>query len=238
MTTARAERALTDKQERFAQYRSEDMDKVTAYKQAGYRWEDTLKGRHWASRYIYSLSKHAGIVKRISELTQERKEKAEDIREIGVDWVRSKHREYMKLCIAKQDYANATRNLELFGKTYGVYRDRLTVDVDELREFSEAQRIDAKRIATILLESQPIDAQLELPEPLNAEEIACAGDVGVDEVLVEGEERTVPRDESIEEAIKLKQGEIQAGSSLHTIKRMFSKEPTNTLPNVNAVLTT
>ena len=71
---------------------------------------------------------------------------------ITVEYIQSEHERLAALAESKGDLVTATRNKEDLGRTIGVYTENInTGDLERLKQLSEQQALEAKRLATIRL---------------------------------------------------------------------------------------
>ena len=97
------------------------------------------------------LAKTAHVAARISEIR-----KSNDAAELAqtqftADWCRAEHWRLAKEAEASGNYAAATRNIELIGRTYGIYQDGVSVDIARVKEFSVTEAAEAKRLAALMI---------------------------------------------------------------------------------------
>jgi len=95
-----------------------------------------------------------------------------------IEVVRKKHWELYELSLAKGDYSNATANIVALGKSCGAYTEGNRIDVRVLTDYTEAQRIEAKKITALLVRQGAVGS---LPAPGDVSIID--NDTGADEGL-------------------------------------------------------
>lgn len=144
-------RALSNAQQMYFKSYIVDSDAVKAYKAGGYIKEGQvltqrqLQNKAW--HVLNSTSMQAALAVHVAKREAERaKEDA-----ITIDAVRAKLVELELLARKQNNLAVAVKCVELQGKTCNAFTDNLNVTSDQRREYTEAQQIEAKRLAGILL---------------------------------------------------------------------------------------
>ena len=94
-----------------------------------------------------TLLKNPKIQQRIKQLHSENMSR----NMVTVDSVLSELDHIEKLAIRDGQFGAATRCVELKGRYLAMFTDRLSVDVDDIRVYTEAERLEAKRIALVLV---------------------------------------------------------------------------------------
>lgn len=136
---------------------------LKAYRNAGYargKQEADLE-RHKAAAYQIRKGKH--VRQALVEHADHRADLAQAKKDYALDWIVSEHERLMGLAEVKGDLAVATRNLELIGRTRGAYADVVVGDVVARREYSEAEEIEGRRLARLLLDA-PDEVEVEVVE--------------------------------------------------------------------------
>ena len=128
-----------------------DGNALSAYLAAGYVTENHGKEREYLKRRAYSVIKGKTVSQALLEYRDRRDALAEARKDFALDWIVSEHERLMQVAESKGDLAVATRNLELIGRTRGVYADNVMIDVGQRREYSEAERVEAARLSRMLL---------------------------------------------------------------------------------------
>jgi phage terminase small subunit len=136
---------------------------VQAYKNAGYALGANDQDKVKVARRAYSVLNGKRVRQALMEHQSQRARLNEAKATFALDWIVSEHERLKELAEQAGDLAVATRNLELIGRTRGVYREGLVLDVAERRQYSEAEQIEAARLARLLL----MDG--DAPEMLEAE---------------------------------------------------------------------
>lgn len=121
------------------------------------------------------LAKKAHVAARISEIR-----KSNDAAELAqtqftADWCRAEHWRLAKEAEASGNYAAATRNIELIGRTYGIYQDGVSVDIARVKEFSVTEAAEAKRLAALMITdsvAREIEAEKGMPALPSGEAVA------------------------------------------------------------------
>ena len=190
---AKANRKLTQQQKNFIQEYRKHGIASKAYKDAGYVCERDGKEELWIRQNAYHVLHRPAVQEELRRL--EAKDAARDA--YAIDYIREEHIRLMEKAEEKGDLTNATRNLEALGRTIGAYTDSVTVDVTAVREYTETERRELKKMAQYMLghgigvdsEEDVIDAKA-LPAPVSRGPGACdAGSQG-NEVSAGGEKET------------------------------------------------
>lgn len=165
-------RLMNPKQRAYFASFVQDGNALKAYLDAGYVQSRDGHPQDWLRRRAYQVRKGKAIVKALVEYEEHRADLAEAQASFSLDWIVSEHERIMADAHAKGDLAVETRNLELIGRTRGVYVESVAVDVGRMREYSEAERLEGLRLSRLLLTDggpgpsgpkggTPIDSQRE-----------------------------------------------------------------------------
>ena len=124
---------------------------LKAYRNAGYTRgkKDADIERHKAA--AYQIRKGKWVRQALVEHADHRADLAQAKKDYALDWIVFEHERLMKAAEVKGDLAVATRNLELIGRTRGVYADSVRIDVAARREYSEAEEVEMLRLSKLLL---------------------------------------------------------------------------------------
>ena len=128
-----------------------DGNALKAYEVAGYTSDSEKGDSEKRKRNAYNVSRGKRIQRALLEHADHRKALAEAKKDFALDWIVSEHERLMGIAERAGDYAVATRNLELIGRTRGVYADNVLVDVGARRAYSEAERIEAARLTRLAM---------------------------------------------------------------------------------------
>ena len=71
-----------------------------------------------------------------------------------------------QVCEEKGDLAAAVRAVELMGKSLGLFRDAIELELPEMRAYSETEAFEARRLASMMLEGKPGELPAVEAEPL------------------------------------------------------------------------
>ncbi len=117
-----SDRPLTIKQKTYVEGILQGLSGVKACMAAGYKGSETTLA-NVATQNYRKLYIKAEIDRRRAEL--------EAKTDYDTEYLRKEHRRYADLAEKKADYATATRNIELIGKTFGAYIDKsVNLDLD------------------------------------------------------------------------------------------------------------
>jgi len=144
-------RLMNPKQRAYFASFVQDGNALKAYLGAGYVQSRDGHPQDWLRRRAYQVRKGKAIVKALVEYEEHRADLAEAQASFSLDWIVSEHERIMADAHAKGDLAVETRNLELIGRTRGVYVESVAVDVGRMREYSEAERLEGLRLSRLLL---------------------------------------------------------------------------------------
>jgi len=148
--TAKTWNALSKQGMIFFNARCAGADALTAYDTAGYDPDGTNTTHR--RRNARNIERAKRMVKVKLEYEQHREECDAFDKRCDLDWIVANHKRIMAAAHKKGDLAVETRNLELIGRTRGVYADTVQVDVAARREYSEAEKIEGRRLARLMLE--------------------------------------------------------------------------------------
>jgi len=155
---------------------------VKAYQDAGYVTGKDEVEEVRLRRRAYSVLKGRRVSDARLEHARHSEELEEARKQYQLDWIVSEHERLMKVAEIAGDLATATRNLELIGRTRGAYADVVQVDAGRRRDYTEAERIEARRIAGLLIQGEgtnppstpsppsPQDDEGQLPRQEKSEE--------------------------------------------------------------------
>ena len=184
-------RPLNGKQEAYAQAYVRYGNCVKAYLEAGYLASvDGIPSKALANR-AYAIMRHPGVRRRIAEIREQTEARRQDKAELTRDWVVAEHQRLLEVAEKDGNLAVATDNLIALGKTLGLYSEGITIDLGQLRAYSESEAIEAKRLASIMLEhgDKPATA---LPQAAQCEHTMPADIPGNARVLPDSDESTPP----------------------------------------------
>lgn len=173
--TAKTWQGMNPKQKAFFTSFIQDGNALKAYQDAGYVENRDGVPQAWLQRRAYSVLRGKAVRLAILEHEEQRARLDEAKRDYALDWIVSEHERLMQVAEEKGDLAVATRNLELIGRTRGVYSDSVVVDVAQRREYSEAEKIEAARLSRLLLME---DAEADKPEAPDAPEAPVEAEIG------------------------------------------------------------
>lgn len=164
--------SLALKGKRFVAEFVRDGNAARAYQVAGYIADGARMDSEKVRRNAYNVTRGRKVRTALCEYAQERDALKQAKADFALDWIVLEHQRLMAKAETKGDLAVATRNLELIGRTRGVYSDTVRLDVGRQREYSEAEQIEAARLTRILLTEgsgeQPAEvAEQEKEEPVN-----------------------------------------------------------------------
>jgi len=144
---------------------------ATAYETAGYDpgGTDTEHRR----RNAYNVKRGKRVTKALLEYEQDREARESFERRWDLDEIVGEHERLMERAEKDGNLAVATRNLELIGRTRGLYSDNVTIDLGAQRAYTEAEQIEAARLTRLLL--------VEAGEPALLEGSSVADGVVVEE---------------------------------------------------------
>ena len=156
---------LTEREKRFCATYARTGNRVTAYKEAGYKWEEGGKSTKYMSQYISAILRRGKVRREIDRIQNELQERRLTRDEITADFIRDEHARLAKLAEEKGDLTNATRNLEAIGKMIGAYADQVSrMDINIRREWTPEELATINHIAdalTLGVAPEPIiDAQV------------------------------------------------------------------------------
>lgn len=163
---------LRPQQQRFLDTYLETGNAATAYRKAGYVTTRDGVELDWLKSNATQVLRTASMQSAITLATQATVVEREDKKEITLDWIRDQHIKLMDESLVVGDRQTATRNLEDLGKMHGAYTENLNVTTEQVRDYTEQERIDMKRITSLLLErkSLPIlDVDADEVEPTSEE---------------------------------------------------------------------
>ena len=157
---AKDRKKLTQQQKLFVREFRKDGDRIRAYREAGYRGA-TKDGKpsKYISQYSYHILNLPQVQDELDRLDSEDHARQQARDTYTLDWLRERHLDLLQASLAKGDMASATRNLEGIGRTMGAYKEGLQINTERIKEFSDKERREIKRITAILLDSKP--ARLE-----------------------------------------------------------------------------
>lgn len=92
-----------------------------------------------------------------------------------LDWLRAEHIRLAKEAEKAGDLTNCTRNLEAVGRTMGAYSDTLSIDTGRVKAYTELERLEARRLSRLLLESKVVAEQSGGAEPSASPDQAVPG---------------------------------------------------------------
>lgn len=105
--------------------------------------------------YSKNYSQHNGLKlfdkDRVKQAMAKEMQELAEKTAITIKLQQQRHARLARLAEEKGDLATATRNEELIGKTIGAYIDRTQQDNEQVRELSETETRELKRIAAIRL---------------------------------------------------------------------------------------
>lgn len=158
---------LTERQERFVvAYVDADSEtrgnKSKSAVAAGY-------SERSAPSLAWTLMKNSNVLARIDEFKRNAVSVRAQQTAITLALLRAEHLRLARVCESKEDYTNATRNWENLGRTIGAYTDSMVVDVGKVKEFADAERREAKRIAALLLTDGKVHPAGALPGPQDSQ---------------------------------------------------------------------
>jgi len=160
-TRKRAPNKVTPQQRAFAKEYYRTGNSLSAYKIAGYTWADKNgKPLKYLKQQCYRVSRLPAVQSELKRL--------EDRDTAGtrytVEYVREEHVRLAALAEAQGDLSTATKNIEMIGKMCGAYANNLNISVNEQRVMSDAERIEAKRLAQHMLTTEVIDVKPLTPQ--------------------------------------------------------------------------
>ena len=164
--TDRTWQTLQPKARAFVAAFLKDRNAFAAYEKAGYDLGSTAPTSVKGKRRAYSVLKGKAVRQAIWEQSQHVASLSEAHQQFALDWIVSEHERLMHAAEEKGDLAVATRNLELIGRTRGLYREGVQLDITARREYSEAEQVEAGRIAALLLrdaEAEVVSVEVEEP---------------------------------------------------------------------------
>ena len=158
---------LTGREKLFAAAYARTGNRVTAYKEAGYKWHDEQAKNKYVSQYVSIILRRPKVQREVERIRNELQAKRLAREEFSVDFVRDEHLRFAAKCEEKGDMTNATRNLEALGRSVGAYTDSASkLDITVKREFTEREKLEIDKLADIrILESitTPSKPMSELP---------------------------------------------------------------------------
>jgi len=129
-------------------------DPLSAYKATSYMRPNDERNDKSLRAAAYAVMRSKSFKAAIEAHQVEFERKQAEASAMALDWVVSEHRRYMALAEEKGNLAVATKNLEMIGRTRGIYQDTLTLDVGQRQAMSEAQEVEARRLAGLLVAEQ------------------------------------------------------------------------------------
>lgn len=145
----------TQAQKDFIRIFAETDNKVTAYKQAGYKWDDGKGKRSNMVQYISQLLRRPKIQRGLALARAALKGKREEKESFDHAWVRDQHARLAKECETAGDRPSTFRHVEAIGKMCGAYGDNASrIDITVKREYSEREQAELEKLADMrILES-------------------------------------------------------------------------------------
>jgi len=127
---------------------------IQAYKDAGYVKPNDKRGPDAIKNAAYAVLQGQRIRAALQAHTANIERQAQIEAAMSLDWIVDEHRRLMAKAEESGNLAVATKNLEMIGRTRGIYQDTLTLDVGARQALSEAQEVEARRLAGLLVDEQ------------------------------------------------------------------------------------
>jgi hypothetical protein len=142
----------------------QDGNALRAYEVAEYGSNGRKQDIAHKRQNAYSVTRGKAFQAAVLEHRAHKDELAQAKRDFSLDWSVQEHQRLMAKAEEAGDLAVATRNLELIGRTRGIYADTVQVDVAARREYSKAEQLEAVRLSRLLLtdgggDAAPSDAR-------------------------------------------------------------------------------
>lgn len=145
---------LTDKMQTFVTTFRREPDRVKAYLTAGYITDE----HEYTQKQLYNKATQVlcgvRVKAELARLKANNLSEGDIQAEFTLDWVRRKHIEVYNLAVKKQDFATATRNVELIGKTFGAYNEANTITAIEIKQFAESDTLALQDLAALLIDKR------------------------------------------------------------------------------------
>ena len=188
---AKRRKGPSEKQLRFAKAYHETTNAITAYTTAGYVTDRDEHPQRWLQLRAYQVLRSEGVQSALRAFREDAERRAADAKAFTRDWIIGEHQRLMVVAEKDGNLAVATDNLIALGKTLGLYSEGITIDLGQLRAYSESEAIEAKRLASIMLEhgDKPATA---LPQAAQCEHTMPADIPGNARVLPDSDESTAP----------------------------------------------
>ena len=184
--------SLSGKQEAYAQSYARQGNCVKAYMDAGYLGSaDGIPPKSLANR-AYAIIRNPSVKQRIAQIREESENRRADRAELTRDWIVTELQEvHARSKAAGGNDAVGVRALELLGKHLGMFSETVTIDLGQLREYTESEALEARRLAALRLEDSNTPAT-GLPQPGQCEHTMPADIPGNARVLPDSDESTPP----------------------------------------------
>lgn len=166
-----AAKRLNAREEAFITEYAKTGNRITAWQNAGYKGVKDGKLKGWASEALQAILLRPHVATALAKLKSDLVAQRVDAERFTLEWLRHEHMRLAALAEASGDITNATRNLEAVGRTQGAYTDNMSLDAGKLRAYTEAERLEARRLAGLLLAADASGARAELPI-IDAETVA------------------------------------------------------------------
>lgn len=129
----------------------QDGNALRAYEVAEYGGNGRKQDVAHKRQNAYSVTRGKAFQAAVLEHRAHKDELAQAKRDFSMDWSVREHQRLMAKAEKAGDLAVATRNLELIGRTRGIYADTVQVDMAARREYSKAEQVEAVRLSRLLL---------------------------------------------------------------------------------------
>jgi len=159
-----------------------DGNALRAYLKAGYDIGKGDLGDDKHKRNAYQVTKGKRVAQALVEHNTHRQSLSEAKAAFTLDHIVIEHERLMEAAEAKGDLATATANLAYIGKTRGVYKESMTIDLPARLALADAEHAEATKITRLLMEGEAaaevVDLEVEEPEeepPPNSSPAVPAG---------------------------------------------------------------